>query len=137
MIASLACNTFGVNNTVPPQNYPLVVETITDRINAAFLASGLKQSDLAERAGVSKQTVNGWLKGRVENIRPENLFSAADALGINARWLATGKGPRLRTDDLALCSRLAQVLSALDPPEAEALSKSFLEIAEIRSKYRC
>jgi transcriptional regulator with XRE-family HTH domain len=68
--------------------------TITDRLVSVFRESGLSQSELARRVGVTRASVNGWLQGRAVNIRPHHLFPLADQLGVEARWLATGRGPR-------------------------------------------
>jgi hypothetical protein len=68
------------------------------------------------------------------NIRPGNLFSASDALGINPRWLATGRGPKSANHSKTQL-RLLDTLNVLESEEAQALSESFLSIAEARQKY--
>ena len=49
------------------------------------------QAELARACGVKPASVNGWLSG--SQIKSEHIFSAADFFKVNARWLATGKGP--------------------------------------------
>lgn len=134
MAKSITCNTLTVKNGIPEPRYGTVMDSITERLIAAFAESGMGQVEFAKRAGVSKQTVNGWLKGRVTNIRPDNLFAASDALSINARWLATGHGPK-SASNTKIQARLLDKLKALDPAEAQALSESFISIAEAREKY--
>lgn len=100
--SSLTWHTLPVNNAIHARIYipSMAANTITDRIREAFNESefggelGLGQAAFARRVGVSKQTVGDWLLGRSVNIRPENLFYLADSLRVEARWLATGKGPK-------------------------------------------
>lgn len=100
--SSLAWHTLPVNNAIHARIYSpsMAANTITDRIREAFNESefggalGQGQAALARRVGVSKQTVGDWLVGRSVNIRPDNLFDLADVLRVEARWLATGKGPK-------------------------------------------
>lgn len=54
----------------------------------------MTQEQLADKANCSKGAVSQWEKGNVKNIRLERLFLVADALGVTARWLATGKGAK-------------------------------------------
>lgn len=88
----------GVNHGLPPGVQTMdMSDSITQRIQEAYAAAkadGLSQAELARRVGVSKQAVGDWLKGRVTEIRPDNLYALADALQVEARWLATGKGSR-------------------------------------------
>jgi transcriptional regulator with XRE-family HTH domain len=58
----------------------------------------MQQVELARRVGVSKAAVSHWLDGTTKFIRPEHLVSIADALGLELRWLITGRGPRLAKD---------------------------------------
>ena len=52
------------------------------------------QHGIAKACGISDAAVSQWLSGETQNIRPENLFAAADYLGVSARWLATGREPQ-------------------------------------------
>lgn len=63
------------------------------RFYTALLNAKMSQADLARAAGVSRGTVHGWFDGRPTNLRPRTLFAVADALNVEARWLATGEGP--------------------------------------------
>lgn len=73
---------------------PLMSSNFGDRVKQAREAKGWSQSDLAEQAGVSRQAIFSVETGETKTMRPENLFRAADALGVKARWLATGEGPK-------------------------------------------
>lgn len=94
-------------------------ESITDRIRQAIDASGLKQAEIARRVGVERQTVGDWYHGRSVNVRPDHLFTLADVLGVEARWLATGHGPRERVSPIL--SNYAEVIRQLSPEAREAL----------------
>lgn len=54
----------------------------------------LTQGVLAEAAGIKVQSISGLERGTTTALKPANLFPIADKLGVNPRWLATGKGPR-------------------------------------------
>ena len=69
-------------------------ETLAQRITARREEVGLSQKNLGDMAGVSKAAVSQWERGGTKNLKMEHLFAIADALKVNARWLATGQGPR-------------------------------------------
>ena len=50
--------------------------------------------ELVKATGISRQTLHKIEVGGTKNPQPETLFEIADALGVEARWLGTGKGPR-------------------------------------------
>lgn len=52
-----------------------------------------KQTEIGNRLGVNRQTVDTWMKGSFP--RPDMLFKIADSFGVDARWLATGEGEML------------------------------------------
>mgnify|MGYP003351236855 FL=1 len=52
------------------------------------------QQQLARKAGTQQGTIGGWMSGR-SLPSSKLLFEIADALGVSARWLATGKGAML------------------------------------------
>jgi transcriptional regulator with XRE-family HTH domain len=52
------------------------------------------QVDLSLRCGVSRPTITHWKSGRTKSASPAQLFAIADYFGVNARWLATGVGPK-------------------------------------------
>ena len=66
------------------------MSTLGQRLRKARNLRGLKQAELAKASKVSQQ-----LLSRIENEKIDStneVFSLADALHINAEWLATGKG---------------------------------------------
>ncbi len=62
-----------------------------DRLSQRLKETGLTQSELAKRIGVSKTTITFWKTG-VNKLSGENLMALAKALRCSARWLATGEG---------------------------------------------
>lgn len=70
--------------------------SITNRINERLRETGIKPSELARAVGTSKGAITAWMNGGAVNLRPDNLVAAADCLGVEIRWLATGKGPKER-----------------------------------------
>lgn len=70
------------------------METLAERIAERRRELGLYQADLADAAGVSTAAVSQWERGETKNLKLEHLFAIADALKVQARWLALGQGPR-------------------------------------------
>jgi transcriptional regulator with XRE-family HTH domain len=71
--------------------------TIGERIAWALEQSGKRENQLAAEIDVHQTTIARWLSGRRV---PETLQVAplADALGVNVRWLLTGKGSPTERD---------------------------------------
>lgn len=68
---------------------------------------GLKQADLAERAGTQWQQVSRWERGTATP-RAKAVKALSEALKINPTWLLTGEGPMLpplKPLDLQACAR--------------------------------
>ncbi|PJK07972.1 hypothetical protein CO610_07350 [Lysobacteraceae bacterium NML95-0200] len=66
--------------------------SLSERLRAAMIESGVSQADLARACGVKPPSVNGWLSGKSKFLRGENLLKAAAALNVSDTWLATGRG---------------------------------------------
>ena len=71
-------------------------QTIGERLMARLRELGLRKADLARAVKISDTAVGLWIKGETKDLRLENLFAAADFLQVEARWLATGQGPKLK-----------------------------------------
>lgn len=85
--------------------------SLSERLRAAMIESGVSQADLARACGVKPPSVNGWLSGKSKFLRGENLLKAAAALNVSDTWLATGRGAPERN---ASASLLPVVESATD-----------------------
>lgn len=74
---------------------------LKDRVNQALdegKARGLTQAGLAAACGIKPPSVSDWVSGKSLAIKSENIWDAATYLGVEPRWLATGKG-RMRTTE--------------------------------------
>lgn len=50
-------------------------------------------ADLARACDISPPSVSEWVNGPTKTLRGPNAVNAAACLGVNERWLSTGKGP--------------------------------------------
>ena len=75
------------------------VKTLRERLAFALQKTGINQSELARRIGVSRGAVSLWLNTDSEMTAPTNA-KAARALNVDPNWLATGcgKGPSGKFD---------------------------------------
>ena len=64
------------------------------RLNEVWEQTGWSRAELATRAGVPKDSVYKYLKGKVVQPRGPNLNKLADALGLEHLWLREGVGPQ-------------------------------------------
>lgn len=73
-------------------NYIRDMNTIGERIKSMRDELGLSQGELAKLSGVTQATI-GNVEAGIRN-QPRKLISIAAALGVNAEWLETGRGPK-------------------------------------------
>ena len=90
--------------------------TFAKRLREARLAAGLTQEQLAHACGVTNRAVSAWEKGRASDILAENLFAAADKLGVDPRWLATGHEDQARS-----AKGIAAEIRDLSPEQLDAI----------------
>lgn len=104
------------------------------RIKATRLELGLRQQDLAEAAGISTAAISQVENGDTKNLRLPHLFAIADALKVNPRWLAIGKGPRfMRAAILALAAALTSMWPGSEPnAEPSAISGLRIMLKRLR-----
>lgn len=72
--------------------------TLANRIKKAREAAKLTKSDLARACGVSPASVTQWENGETKTLEGSNLVKIATATGVEANWIATGKGRIHRKD---------------------------------------
>jgi transcriptional regulator with XRE-family HTH domain len=66
---------------------------IVERLKAALESKkGATQAGIAKACGKSRASVSEWFSGETNAPTAENLAKAADYLGVDFRWLATGEG---------------------------------------------
>ncbi|WP_308917335.1 helix-turn-helix transcriptional regulator [Jannaschia sp. LMIT008] len=77
--------------------------TFGDRLTGAREAAGLTQAELADRLGVSSETVGAWESDRAEP-RADRVSRLAGMLNVSLMWLLTGvgEGTVAGTDDASL-----------------------------------
>lgn len=63
---------------------------LAQRLKHARESKKLTQASLANQSGVSQQLISRLESAKVESTT--EIFPLADALGVSARWLATGQG---------------------------------------------
>ena len=77
--------------------------TIGDRVKRARKHAGLNQRDLAKAIGITQPSLSELERG--ESRSSAYLIQIASVCGVDANWLATGKGEmlnRIRTDEIEL-----------------------------------
>ncbi len=68
--------------------------TLAERIRTRRIELGLSVDDLADAAGVSSVAVRKWESGGTSNLKHEHLFTVAEMLNVQPRWLALGDGQK-------------------------------------------
>lgn len=68
--------------------------TFSERLADAMREAGITAAALSAATGASQSAVSQWLSSKIKSLSGEHLFAVADTLGVEARWLLTGQGPR-------------------------------------------
>lgn len=66
------------------------MKTFAERLNAAMIAAGVSQGQLAEMVGVSQPAIQKMTSGKTNGSR--KMVELANALGVRPEWLSSGKG---------------------------------------------
>jgi transcriptional regulator with XRE-family HTH domain len=112
-------------------------QAMGDRIRHARVEAGLRQYEIAERAGVSRSAVSAWELG--QGISSNKLVQFAKIVGVSAEWLITGaKDLETRTaraadfDPEQLELLMTAAFELLGKPEVQSLelAKAILKAAE-------
>jgi hypothetical protein len=70
-----------------------VMSTLEERVLEAIEATGLKVPVLADKIGVSLQTIYDWKKGKsLGEMKSDNLVELAHLAGYEPRWIRKEKG---------------------------------------------
>lgn len=86
--------------------------SFSDRLQAAMDAEGLRQTDLANKVGLSRAAINQLITGTSKGMKPDNLVAVARALRVRVEWLATGEDPMrdpITPEDRAIIMSLHQL----------------------------
>ena len=92
--------------------------TFAKRLQEARARAGITQQQLADACGLTKGAVSAWENAVTDGILAENLFCVADALHVDARWLAIGEA--------SPSGDLAAALLAL-PADQQAAVRAIIE----------
>lgn len=101
------------------------------RLDWAMKQAGVTTQPMADELGVSYQAVKKVLDGKTKAFSAANNDTAARFLGINSRWLATGKGPVRPSDAASDNTRYsttsqAQAARHVGDPQAPNIKPAFL-----------
>lgn len=102
------------------------MSSLGERIRQAREAKGMSKADLAHRVKMSNAAIGFLENGGSKDLAGANVFPMADALGVSARWLMTGR--ETDSDDPPIASpmdeaatRLARALALVDEERLQAV----------------
>lgn len=87
-----------------------------NRIDEALNIRGLKQIELAEKAGIAKNSINHWIKQRYQP-KQEPLLKMARVLDVSEMWLAGYDVPMERPVQQVKMDELAQLINVIRKDE--------------------
>ena len=87
-----------------------------NRIDEALNIRGLKQIELAEKAGIAKNSINHWIKQRYQP-KQEPLLKMARVLDVSEMWLAGYDVPMERPAQQVKMDELAQLINVIRKDE--------------------
>lgn len=83
-----------------------------NRIGEALALRGMRQVELMEKTGLSKASINSWLKQRWQP-KQKALHAMAKALDVSEMWLAGYDVPKERPVEQVKMDELAQLVHRL------------------------
>lgn len=107
--------------------------TRKNRLGEALKIKGLKQVELVEKTGLSKASINNWLKQRWQP-KQKALMIMAKALDVSEMWLAGYDVPMERPVAQKKSDELAQLIIKIK--EDEELKNLFTSISHLSSDQR-
>lgn len=104
------------------------LDSLGERVAYVLDQSGHSPSSAARIIGCERAAISQWIHGPTENIKNAFLFALADLTGFEARWIATGKGPKRPLDKYSV-DNIQQVVAAMEkmPPYAQDLARKLVE----------
>lgn len=107
------------------------MDEFKDRLRTAIKASGLKQSEVVERSGISKSTLSEYLSGKYL-AKQDNVYRLAALLNVNEAWLMGYDVPKERNTPSVLtasskAARLSGIILASKDEEKINLTVELLE----------
>ena len=74
--------------------------TFQNRLQEAIKSSGLTQSEVSKRSGISRGSITDYLKGRYE-AKQDKVYDLAKVLGVRSEWLMGFNVPKNNTAETA------------------------------------
>jgi transcriptional regulator with XRE-family HTH domain len=102
------------------------LDTTANRIRDARERRGLKQVELAKRAGLQPSAISQFENGQREP-SPENLCKLADALGVSVDYLLGREKPQPAGPQIEAVFRHAQVMNQERLDELERFARFLAE----------
>ena len=103
--------------------------SIQQRLTEVLAETGKTQTEVARHAKIGRGAISAIVRGRTKNPQPDHLFAIADALGVEARWLATGRGPKHKESGLSREQREWLQMYEHLPPDKRQAARAILDPA--------
>ncbi len=100
--------------------YSDAAATFGDRVAAAREAIGLSEDGLAKRLGIKAETVRKW-ENDLSEPRANKLQMLSGVLNVSMRWLLTGEGEEIVTEDFPADREISGVLADVRSLRSEML----------------
>jgi len=101
--------------------------SIQERLADLLAETGKTQTEVARHAKIGRGAISAIVRGRTKHPQPEHLFAIADALGVEPRWLATGRGPRNKDKGLSQDQREWLEMYDQLPPDKRQAARALLD----------
>jgi transcriptional regulator with XRE-family HTH domain len=85
-----------------------LLDTLARRVGYLREHSGLEQTPLSKRCGLSASHIGQIIRGDVKKPAPETLVLIARAFRVSLEWLMTGDGPPPKPEDVAAAIGVAE-----------------------------
>ena len=88
------------------------IDTTANRIRIAMDEKGMRQTELANRAGIDKGAMSHYLKGKYEP-KQDTIYKLAMVLGVSEMWLWGYDCPKERTPEQKNNDAIADIVVRL------------------------
>lgn len=124
------------------------MDTLAERVRHCLGFPGKSQAELARACGIKQPSVNAWLTGKTKRITGKNLLRAASYFGVQAEWLATGRGAIKTNDPLPPLREplpmpyvhphplVRQVIALMEATDEAGRGMAYMAISQALEKYR-
>jgi transcriptional regulator with XRE-family HTH domain len=126
----------GVKHTLTDTNYDCGMSTLEERVLEAIKATGMKVPVLAEKIGVSVQSVYDWMRGKsLGDMKADNLIELAYLAGYEPRWIRKEKGLKKKviTKEQEIILELAENMIPESKDNWIAIGKSLTAVIPTQS----